>query len=223
MRRSLIVIVVLVLFSCNSTQLVETWKNPEITSYEPSKVLVVGLTSNLEARQQFESKLKEELQLRGIEAVISLDINNSAFKTEKMTESDLKELENNLISDGFDTILFSKVIGVEDKIVYSKNYDDYDETYKKFSEDYLKYQDVFYNPDYYNEYTVYHAETTLYCLCPTEARELIWKGYIDIVDPDSTDKTILNYVNLVILVLEEEQLINPVIFDDEEANEEMIN
>ena len=160
MRRSIIIIAVLVLFSCNTTQLTDTWKNPEITTYEPSKILVVGLTSNLEARQNFENKLKTELQSRGIEAVSSLDV----FKSEKMTENDLLELENNLINSGFDTVLFSKIIGVEDKIVYRKTYDGYDETYSKFREDYLKYQDVYYNPDYYNEYTVYHSETALYCI-----------------------------------------------------------
>ena len=219
MRRSIIVITVLVLFSCNTTQLTDTWKNPEITTYEPSKILVVGLTSNLEARQNFENKLKTELQSRGIEAVSSLDI----FKSEKMTENDLLELENNLINSGFDTVLFSKIIGVEDKIVYRKTYDGYDETYSKFREDYLKYQDVYYNPDYYNEYTVYHAETALYCICPSKDRELIWKGYIDIVEPESANKTINNYVNLVILILEEEQLINSKLLNDEVSNEEIIN
>ena len=219
MRRSIIIIAVLVLSSCNTTQLTDTWKNPEITTYEPSKILVVGLTSNLEARQNFENKLKTELQSRGIEAVSSLDI----FKSEKMTENDLLELENNLINSGFDTVLFSKIIGVEDKIVYRKTYDGYDETYSKFREDYLKYQDVYYNPDYYNEYTVYHAETALYCICPSKDRELIWKGYIDIVEPESANKTINNYVNLVILILEEEQLINSKLLNDEVSNEEIIN
>jgi len=219
MKRSTLIILALVLVGCNSTELVESWKNPEITTYEPSKSLVVGLTSNLKARQNFENKLKVELELRGIEAVSSLDV----FKSEKMTENELKALESDLISNGFDTILFSKVFGVEDKIVYRKNYDGFDETYKKFNEEYLEYQDVFYNPDYYNEYTVYHAETTLYCICPTKVRELIWKGYIDIVDPESAEKTVNNYVNLIILVLEEEQLINPKVLEDEETDEEMIN
>ena len=219
MKRSLLVILVFALVSCNSTQLVESWKNPEITIYAPSKILVVGLTSNIEARQKFETKLKEELELRGAEAVSSLDI----FKTEKMTEIELKELENDLINKGFDTVLFSKVIGVEDKIVYKNNYDGYEATYRKFSEDYLKYQDVFYNPEYYREFTVYHAETSMYCICPTKDRELIWKGYIDIVDPESTDKTITNYVNLVIAILEEEQLVNLKLLADEDPKEELIN
>jgi hypothetical protein len=219
MKRSLLVIIVLTLVSCNSTHLVESWKNPEITTYIPSKVLVVGLTNNIEARQKFEIKLKYELEMRGTEAVSSLDI----FKTEKMTEIELKELENNLIDNGFDTVLFSKVIGVEDKIVYENDYDGYDQTYRKFSEDYLRHQDVFYNPDYYSEFKVYHAEISMYCICPTKDRELIWKGYIDIVDPESADKTINNFVNLVVAVLEEEELVSPKSLIDGEVEEELIN
>ncbi len=220
MKRLFLVIIALALVGCFSTELVESWKNPEIETYAPSKILVVGLTSNLEARQKFETKLKDELEIRGAEAVSSLDI----FKTEKMTEIELKELENNLIDNGFDTVLFSKVIGVEDKIVYKNDFDGFDETYRKFSEDYLRYQDVFYNPDYYTEFKVYHAETSMYCICPTEDRELIWKGYIDIVDPESADKTINNYVNLIIAILEEEQLVNPKdLFEEELVEEDMIN
>ncbi len=220
MKRLFLVIIALALVGCFSTELVESWKNPEIETYAPSKILVVGLTSNLEARQKFETKLKDELEIRGAEAVSSLDI----FKTEKMTEIELKELENNLIDNGFDTVLFSKVIGVEDKIVYKNDFDGFDETYRKFSEDYLRYQDVFYNPDYYTEFKVYHAETSMYCICPTEDRELIWKGYIDIVDPESADKTINNYVNLIIAILEEEQLVNAKdLFEEELVEEEMIN
>jgi hypothetical protein len=140
-----------------------------------------------------------------------------------MTEIELKELENNLIDNGFDTVLFSKVIGVEDKIVYENDYDGYDQTYRKFSEDYLRHQDVFYNPDYYSEFKVYHAEISMYCICPTKDRELIWKGYIDIVDPESADKTINNFVNLVVAVLEEEELVSPKSLMDGEVEEELIN
>lgn len=225
MKRSFLVVVLLVLISCSTTQLVENWKNPEIDTYSPAKVLVVGLTSNIEARQKFENKLKEELEARGSEAVISLDLFDPLFRTEKMTNEELKILENDLINDGFDTVLFSKVIGIEDKIVYKRNYDGYDETYRKFREDYLMYQDVFYNPDYYDEYTVYHVETSMYCICPTKDRELIWKGYIDIIDPQSTDETVNDYVNLVIAVLEGQKLIDPKVLQEkkEEQTEAVIN
>jgi hypothetical protein len=208
--------------SCTTTQLVENWKNPHIDSYEPGKVLVVGMTSNIEARKKFELQLKEQLELRGAEAVMSLDFFDPSIRTEKMTEDALNTLENKLLNNGFDTVLFTKVIGVEDKIVYKENYHGYDETYKRFKDDYLMYQDIYYNPDYYNEYTVYHAETAMYCLCLEAERDLIWKGYIDIVDPQSIEETVNDYVRLVIVVLEEQQLIDLKVLE-EELKEEVIN
>lgn len=223
MKGFFVIIIGLLLVSCNSTQLIESWKNPEIISYAPSKVFIMGITSNAEARQKFETKLKDELEIRGIEAVRSLDVLDPSFKTRRITESEMDELEADLLRDGFDTVLLSKIIGVEDKIVYKENYDDYDETHKKFREDYLKYQDIYYNPDYYDEYTIYHAETSMHCICPTEEKTLIWKGYIDILDPKSGDKTITNYVNIVIAVLEDQQLISPIPFNDDPTKEELIN
>ena len=171
MKFIIIIILGLLTVSCSTTELVENWKNPDIDSYNPSKVLLVGMTSNVEARQQFEKQLQDEYASRGIESVMSLELFEPSFTTE--------------------------------------------------SEDYLKYQDVFYNPDYYEEYTVYHTETSMYCIWPTKERKLIWKGYIDVMDPASISETVNDYVRLIIVVLEEQKLINS-IFIENSINEEAI-
>ncbi|MEH6537177.1 MAG: hypothetical protein V7719_12340 [Psychroserpens sp.] len=223
MKKALITLIIALLMSCSSTQLVESWKNPDIDTYEPYKVLVVGLTSDEGAREQFEEKLKYELELRGSEVVMSLDVLDHTPKTDKMTEAELNTLESQLIADGFDTILFTKIVGVEDKIKYRKNDKGFDETYRKFKEEYLMYQDIYFNTDYYEEYTIYKAETSMYCICPTKDRELIWKGYINITDPQSIEKTVNDYVRLAIVVLEEEQLINRIVIKKEETTEDIVN
>ncbi|WP_299336455.1 hypothetical protein [uncultured Psychroserpens sp.] len=210
MKKLSLILVTLLLMNCSSTQLVESWKNPDIDTYEPYKILVVGLTSDLDVREKFEKHLQQEFELRGTEAEISLDMLEPSQKKERITEAELNALEAKLIEDGYDTILLTKIIGIEDKIAYQKNYKGYDETHRRFTEEYLMYQDVFYNPEYYEEYTIYHAETSMYCICPTKDRELIWKGYIDITDPTNIEQTIKDYVRLAIVVLEEEQLINPI-------------
>ena len=210
MKKTLFVLLLFLVSNCTSTHLVESWKNPDIDSYVPTKVLVVGLTTNIEAKQKFEDRLKEEFIMRGAEAYTSFDIFNPSFKTKKLTESELIALESELIEDGFDTILFSKVVGSDDKIAYTKNFDVYDETFIKFKEDYMRYQDIFYNPDYYEEYTVYYAETSMFCICPTKDRELLWKGSINIVDPQSINRTVKDYITLIIEVLESENLVDPI-------------
>ncbi|WP_298493573.1 hypothetical protein [uncultured Algibacter sp.] len=221
MKHFIILLICVFTFGCSTTELVDNWKNPDIDSYNANKVFIVGMTSNREARQQFETQLQKEYTSRGIEAVMSLNLFEPTFTSEKKTEEELISLENKLLMDGFDTILLTKVIGVEDKIAYKENYERYDNTHKKFREDYLKYQDAFYNPDYYKEYTVYHTETSMYCICPTKDKELIWKGYIDIMDPQSVSETVNDYVNLITVVLEEQKLINSIIME-EPKNEEAI-
>lgn len=131
------IFILLLSTSCTDVELVDNWKNPDISIYSPKKVLLVGMTPNLKARQQFEEQLRDEYTSRGIEAVMSLELFEPSFTSEKKTEEELKALENNLVNDGFDTVLFTKVVGVEDKIEYKKNYDGYDSTYRKFREDYL--------------------------------------------------------------------------------------
>ncbi|RNC87755.1 MAG: hypothetical protein ED556_00775 [Winogradskyella sp.] len=223
MKRLSLLALLFMLLGCGTARLVEDWKNPDITTYAPTKVLVVGMTSDIEAREHFENLLNTELEYRGAETIMSLERFAPELTTEKMTDEELKTIENSLIDDGFDTILFTKVVGVEDKIEYKKAYDGFDETYRKFKDEFLMYQDIYYNPDYYNEYTVYHAETSMYCICPTKDRELIWKGYIDVVDPVNIEKTISEYVNTVIAVLEERQLIEPKIVAREKPDNTIIN
>ncbi|QHI35654.1 hypothetical protein IMCC3317_10000 [Kordia antarctica] len=225
MKRSLfLALTAFLLFaSCTTTQLIDNWKNPDIDRYEPQKVLIVGLTSNIEARKKYENQLKAEFELRGAEAVVSLSLFDPSFRTEKMTEEELKTLENKLIEDGFDTVLLTKIIGVEDKIAFKEKYQGYNETHQTFTDDYLMHQDIFYNPEYYDEYTIYHSETSMYCICPTKDRELIWKGYIDIVDPKSINESVDDYIKLTIAVLEEQQLINQKSIINKEEKEDLID
>ncbi|MBO6632864.1 MAG: hypothetical protein JJ936_15170, partial [Psychroserpens sp.] len=164
-----------------------------------------------------------EFQSRGVEAMMSIDVLDEAKLNERMTESDLNALETQLILDEYDTILLTKIIGVDDRIAYRKDYGGYDETRRRFNEEYLMYQDVFYNPEYYKEYTIYHAETSMFCICPTKDRELIWKGYIDITDPTNIEQTVKDYVRLAVVVLEEEQLIRSVDADTKDDLKDTIN
>ena len=199
----------ILLSNCAATQIVTDWKNPDVDSIDIYKVLVVGMTANTDARESFENRLKIEFESRGIEAVKSITLFDPGFSTEQKSKKELDSIENVLVSMGFDSVLFTKVIGIEDKIGYAKSFRNYENTYRKFKEDYLMYQDVYYNPEYYDEYTVYHTESSLFCICPSKSRELVWKGYIDITDPKSSEKIVKEYVNLIIAALEAQRLINP--------------
>ena len=203
MKNFLYLIFTIFLIGCSSADLINNWKNPDIDTYEASKVLVVAMTNNEEARKEFENKLIKEYESRGIEAVASY----AYFNNQKKTEDDLLTIEKELVDEGFDTILFSKVMGSDNKYRLAQQYKDIEGTYRDFKEEYFMYQDIYYNPEYYESYPIYHAETSLYCICNTEERKLIWRGFVDVVDPNSIEETVKDYVNLVVLAMEEQELI----------------
>ncbi|WGD34263.1 hypothetical protein [Olleya sp. YS] len=207
MKKIIYPFLILLFFSCDSTQLKDRWISPEADNYTLEKVYVIGLTDHLEAREKFEKKLQSQLASRGIEASISLNTMNEDFLSKKRTEEDLNTLEERLLKEGYDAIVFSKVVGIKNKIKYKEDYSDFNNNHKRFNDDYLMYQDQFFNPDAYEEYQVYNAETSIYCICPTKDRTLIWKGYIDIIDPDNVNETVNDYLKLLILVLEEDGVI----------------
>lgn len=206
MKKALIVVVIL-LMGCSSTELVDSWKNPEIVIFDASKVLVVGMTSNLKGQENFETKMKRQFTKRGVEAMRSIDLFDVGFTDSERSEEELDDVEQSLLDKDFDAILFTKILGSEDKQTFRKNMADLDSYYGTFKEDYISHQDIYYDENYYDEYKVYRAETSLYCICVGKERQLIWRGIIDITDPSNIKNTVDDYVKLLVFALEEQDLI----------------
>jgi hypothetical protein len=111
------------------------------------------------------------------------------------------------LDKGFDAILFTKVTGSEDRKSFRESVARWSNYNGRFRDDYFRNQPIFYDTDYYDNFTVYHAETSLYCICVGKERSLIWRGTIDITDPTNIEKTVDEYVKLVVLAMEEQDLI----------------
>ena len=110
------------MFSCSDSELVENWKNPEIDSFQAQKVLVLALYNDKENRSVFEKRLVNELIAKGVNA-----FNSDAFFMDyeadrPYTEEDLEALETQLLLDGYDAVLVSKVLGAEDKVTLVQSY-----------------------------------------------------------------------------------------------------
>ncbi|WP_047414609.1 hypothetical protein [Cellulophaga sp. Hel_I_12] len=205
--KKLLFITTLFLIGCSPVSLVENWKNPDIVIFNANKVLIVGMTANAEARENFEDKLQQEFKQRNVEAVASLDVFDIAFTNSAKTEKELDAVEQSLLDKDFDAILFTKITGSEDRESFIKAISKLDNYKGRFNEDYRSHQGIYYDEDYYDEFTVYHAETTLYCICEGKERAMIWRGSIDITDPKNIEKTIDDYIKLVILAMEDQDLI----------------
>ena len=205
--KKLFLVLLIALMGCSSAEMVENWKNPDIVIFDANKVLLVGISNNEEARVNFESKLQKEFDVRKVEAVRSLDVFDVAFTDSKRTEKELDALEQSLLDKDFDAILLTKIVGTESRQSFRKSINDLYKNRDGFNEDYRRHQDIYYEDEYYETYTVYHAETSLYCICMGKERSLIWRGSIDILDPDNVEKTINDYVRLIVVAMEEQDLI----------------
>lgn len=206
MKKALIAIVV-ILASCSSAEMVENWKNPDIVIFDAYKVLLVGMTQNEAVRADFETELKAQFEKRGVESMRSIDLFDVRFTNSERSEKELDDVERSLLDKDFDAILLTKITGYENRKSFRESVAQWNSYSGRFSDDYLRHQDIYYDPQYYETFTIYHAETSLYCICEGKERALIWRGSIDIMDPQDIEKTVEDYVKLVVVAMEEQDLI----------------
>ena len=206
MKKAILLLTV-ILLGCASAQLVSNWKNPDIVLFDASKVLIVGMAQDPDVRKDFETRMQKEFTKRDVEAVRSIDVFDVAFTHTARTEEELSEVEQQLLDKDFDAILFTKVTGSETRQRFLDQIADFENNTWRFQEDYLTNQRIYYDTDYYNSFKVYHAETSLYCICVGKDRELIWRGAIDITEPRNISKTVDEYIKLVVIALEDQDLI----------------
>lgn len=207
MKNLIYVLAILLLASCSSTQMVDSWRSKNYDNYQPKKILIVGLTENLTARKLFEAQLKSELQNRGIEAVESYDVFSPVFTSTKQTEEAIKKEIESISKEGFDAILVSAVKGVNEKTTYSGDNIRTGYYWRPFGRYYYLYQDVYFVEGYYNTYNVYNIESSLYNLKENNDKSLVWVASYAIVDPKKISATVSRYVEAIIKALEKEQLI----------------
>ncbi len=207
MKRILVIIGLLVLTACSSIKFVDSWRNEEITSFKPKKLLVVGMTDNLTARKFFEEELKKSFGLRGIYAEESTLVFDKTFTKSKKSEDEVNEMIQEIASKGFDAVVISTVKGVDKKISYPSNYYSVGYRWSHFGHYYFRFQDVYYDPGYYESYKVYNVETSIYNLNEDEGKSLVWVGSLNLVDPQTISSTVKEYVAKIIKQLEIERLI----------------
>lgn len=183
------------------------WKSPDIDEFKTNKVLVIGITPDPVTRRTFEQKLTSNLDKNGVIAVKSIDFFEKSFNEVKRTESQLNQIEDQLMEAGFDAVMFTTVTDSENKVTVTQSLKDLNNTIGSFRDYYYSNQHVYYEEYGKDVYQIYHTETSLYCICPGEERNLIWKGFIDIIDPQKMERSVSEYVKVLIKGLEEQQLL----------------
>ena len=119
--KKILLIGLLLMASCSSTRFVDSWKNKEITSFDPSKLLVVGMTDNLTARKIFEEELRLALVKRGVNAFESTGAIDQEFTRSQRSLEEIDGMAHKLVEEGFDAVIVTAVKGVDDRTNYRSN------------------------------------------------------------------------------------------------------
>jgi hypothetical protein len=206
MKKYVYLTFVLFFSNCATTKLIDQWKSPDTPVYEANKILVVGMSSNAEIRRNFEEELSKSLEKEGVVAVRSIDFFENVFQLEEKTEKEMDLIENSLLEAGFDSVIFSKVIGAEEKVTLMQAYKNFNRDFLNFKEYYIENQSL-YSARQTDSYKIYHTETSVFCICEGKERELLWKGNIDLVAPEKRNKSIKQYVKVLRNALEENEIV----------------
>lgn len=207
MKKILLLLLPLLLTDCSSVRMVDSWKNEEVVLFQPKKLLVIGVTDNLTARRIFEEKFKNELLERNINAVESTAVFDISFTDSKRSEEEIDKMIAGLSEKGFDAVLISAVKGIDERTNYRQGYYAVDYYWTRFGRYYYTYQDIYYHPGYYDEYNIYHVETSIYNINEASDKSLIWVGAANIVDPDTIKETVNHYVATLLKRLEEDNVL----------------
>ena len=209
MKKSISVLgIVLMIFSCASTGMIDSWRNSEYVNYKPKKILIIGVTDNLMARKKFESQLQTVLHDRGITAVESYNVFEPNFINTKQTEETIEHEVQKLSNSGFDAVLVSAVKGVNEKTTYTSDWYIRNYAWPRFGRYYYFYQDIYFDHGYYDKYKIYTIESSLYNLNKNDGKSLVWVASYDLVDPSSIQSSVNRYVKAIVKALEKENIIH---------------
>jgi hypothetical protein len=175
--------IAIVITSCNSTQLLSSWKSPDVPSEKYSKILVVGMTGakDAELRQPIEEAVAKKLQDAGINVETSThQYGPKSFRT--MNEEQAVKMVN---ENGFDAVIVIALLDKKQERNYTPGYTSstpYAVIRNRWYGGYSVLYDRIYNPGYYTATTDYTLEASLY---KTKGDKLVYSAQTKSFDPNS--------------------------------------
>ncbi|TXF79016.1 hypothetical protein [Chryseobacterium sp.] len=173
--RILLVLLIIFLNSCTSTQIVSSWRAPgkQLHAGEWTKVLVLAMLRNETDRRRTEDEMVKYLDGKGIASYSYLD--------ENFNRSDEQALRNKLKNDGFDAAVTMRLVDVDkERIFVPAQHYNYPLYYDNFGRYYYRNWPFYTTPGYYSVTTKFIIETVIYSI-PDD--KIIWSGITETYDP----------------------------------------
>lgn len=201
------IILIFLFVGCHTAKTTKSWKNEQYLNYQPNKILILGVTPNVEAKTIYEIELKKALTKKSIEAFEASKVLSPAFNSNKQDEIAIEKEVKYLKDLGFDAIIIAAIKGFDEKVPFSGPIFKIEDASYGFENYYFLNQDIYYKRDYYIKYKVFHLEVSLYNLTSKNEKALVWLGTYDIVDPQKIKETVKKCVRKILKSLEKEELI----------------
>ncbi len=165
------------------------------------------MTQNKDVRALFESRFVQRFRERGITAIRSIDLLDTAFIASEKSEAELDKVQQLLQNKDFDVIVFTKIAGVENKKTLQEMISKAGKLFDSFSADYLEHQPLYKHSEPFETFAIYRVATALYCVCENRTWKLIWKSNIDVKQPKSVEKAVANYIKRVSDAMEKQSIV----------------
>ena len=185
-----------------ATRLKASWKNPNYSGQHFKRILVIGMSTHLKTRADFEVALADKITRPGIKGIAGTDI----LLRPTAAPIDPTYLREQVAAFRIDAIVVSRLVRVENKTTYIPGQAYFLPYYNTFYGYYGAVYPVVYSPDYLVKDKTVRIETNLYSVKPPDG-ELIWTGTSDTFNPGSAHKVIAPLVNLVIKELEKQEIL----------------
>jgi hypothetical protein len=191
----------------SSTQILGSWKSPEIDAQNYQRIVVAALTDNVLARQEVENDLQAQLRLRGIESTRSIDLFPPSAASR--LGPDVNLLLERIKENGHDAILTAALVDEQTETRYVPGYMGYHPMnrfmwYGSFRGYYNFWYPTLYDPGYYTEDKVYYLETNLY---DTDTDRLVWSAQSKSYSPRSLSRAASKFAEITVQKMAEDNVL----------------
>jgi hypothetical protein len=203
---------ILVLNSCSSVKVLDSWKADNVDSIKDKNILVIARTANNQARIAFENEIVNQLTERGMKATASFTKFPKINHDEEVTEERREMIKTILANEGFDGVVLTVIKDYQEqtKTVTDGGYyagGTYAGYYPAYYGGFYGYYHSPYSYSTYGSYVpsttttyntkTYVLETVAYNLAEPEGKQLVAVTTTKIDDPSNVTKVAAEYVKAI--------------------------